>query len=142
MAVFAFGLSVELGVDIERISSFPEMNELAAANFTPAEVMELDCRPESVRVANFYKLWTRKEAVLKACGDGLAIALNRVDVSKPAGEVGQWSVSRIEGDGLKRRFRFMDVAVAPGFAVAVAAANGDQDLSISTHHYVARIDTE
>jgi 4'-phosphopantetheinyl transferase len=135
MAVFAFGLSGEIGVDIERISGFPEMREFAAMNFTPAEIQELGCCPENMRIEAFFKLWVRKEAVLKASGDGLAIPLNCVDVSGLAGGDEMWSVRRIKGDASGREFRLTDVAAPPGFAAALAAVNSGCDLPVGYRDY-------
>lgn len=134
-AVFAFIRSDEIGVDIERVSSFPEVREFAAVNFTPAEIQEVECCSESMRLEVFFKLWVRKEAVLKAGGDGLTIPLNCVDVSTLGSNEMPWSLRRIEGDASGREFRLTDVMVAPGFAAALATVNNGCDLSLSYHHY-------
>jgi 4'-phosphopantetheinyl transferase len=135
LAAFAFGRSGEIGVDIERVSNFPAMQEFAAMNFAPAEIQELDGCPESTRLQVFFKLWTRKEAVLKASGDGLAIPLNRVDVSTLGRNEVAWSVRRIEGDASGRDFRLTDVTVAPGVAAALAAASNGHSLAVTYRHY-------
>jgi 4'-phosphopantetheinyl transferase len=134
-AVFAFGRSGGVGVDIERVSGFPEVREFAAVNFTPAEIQEVECCPESMRLEAFFKLWARKEAVLKASGDGLAIPLNCVDVSSLTGGDETWSVRRIKGDASGREFRLTDVMVAPGFVAALAAANSGHDLAVTCRRY-------
>jgi 4'-phosphopantetheinyl transferase len=135
LAIYAFGRSGRIGVDIERISGFSEVQEFAAMNFDPAEIQELDGCPESTRLHVFFKLWTRKEAVLKASGDGLAIPLNRVDVSTLASNEAPWSVRRIEGDASGCEFRLVDVVAPPGFAAALAAVSSGFDLSVTYHHY-------
>jgi 4'-phosphopantetheinyl transferase len=135
LAIFAFGRSGRIGVDIERISGFPEVREFAAMNFTPAELQELDGCPESTRLQVFFKVWTRKEAVLKASGDGLAIPLNRVDVSTLGSNAVTWSVRRIKGDASWSEFRLTDATVAPGFAAALATVSNGCDLSMTYRHY-------
>jgi 4'-phosphopantetheinyl transferase len=134
-AVFAFGRSGGVGVDIERVSGFPEVREFAAVNFTPAEIQEVECCPESMRLEAFFKLWTRKEAVLKASGDGLSVPLSCVEVSSLTGGDATWSVRRIKGDASGREFRLADVMVAPGFAAALAAVNSGCDLSVTYRHF-------
>ena len=138
-AVFAFGRSGEIGVDIERISGFQEVQEFVGMNFTPAEIKEVECCPESMRLEAFFRVWVRKEAVLKASGDGLAIPLNCVEVSGLTGGDETWSVRRIKGDALGREFRLTDVMVAPGFAAALAAVNSGCDLSVSYRHYEPKV---
>ena len=120
MAVFAFTRATGIGIDIERISGFPEMQAFAEMNFTPVEIRELDDGAEGMRLETFFKLWARKEAVLKASGDGLAVPLNRVDVSSPSGFARPWVAAKIEGECPAREFRFKDLPVVPGFAVALA----------------------
>jgi 4'-phosphopantetheinyl transferase len=135
LAVFAFGRSGGVGVDIERVNGFSEMREFATMNFTPAEIKELDRCAESMRHEIFLKLWVRKEAVLKASGEGLSISLNRIDVSSLNDGVGKWSVRRIEGDVLGRDFRLTDVIISPDYIVALAAVNNGYDFSVTYRRY-------
>jgi 4'-phosphopantetheinyl transferase len=135
LALFAFGRFGEVGVDIERISTFPEMMELAAMNFTPAELQELAGCPGKTRPELFFSYWVRKEAVLKASGDGLGIPLNRVDVSSLNFETGSWGVCRILGDASGREFRLADLSVKPGFAAAVAHESNSNDLAVTYQDY-------
>jgi len=65
----------ELGVDIERLRPMKDAAALAARFFTPGE---RDAIGESVPA--FLTCWTRKEAVLKAAGDGLRKPLNSIEV--------------------------------------------------------------
>lgn len=62
----------EVGVDVEQIA--PELADLrvAEAEFSESEIAALRALPDDARPAEFLALWTRKEAALKATGDGLA----------------------------------------------------------------------
>lgn len=60
----------EVGVDIERRRSVPHMDALAESVFHPEERRWLRRQP-SVETG-FFRLWTRKEALLKAAGVGLS----------------------------------------------------------------------
>ena len=134
LAVFAFSRSAAIGVDIERIFGFPELREIASQHFTPAEIKEVDCCPESNRVEVFFKLWARKEAVLKANGEGLALPLRCVDVSTQITDVGTWSVL-VEGDITGREYQLTDVIVAPGFATAVAVCSNGKNFTVAYRRY-------
>ncbi|MEV5208433.1 4'-phosphopantetheinyl transferase superfamily protein [Micromonospora sp. NPDC053740] len=59
-----------VGVDVERIRPLPAL-ALARRWFPPAELAWLGDRPEAGRTVDFLRLWTAKEAVGKACGQGL-----------------------------------------------------------------------
>ena len=83
--VIAFARDTPLGVDMERIDANIEALEIAQANFTPKECALLaGLSDRNARAQAFYRIWTRKEAVLKAHGGGLTIALTALDVSGPA----------------------------------------------------------
>lgn len=121
LAVLAFGRCAGIGVDIERINDFESMRDVAALSFTSTELYELDNAPEADRMGAFYKLWARKEAVLKACGEGLLLPAACVDVSSPVDGQRTW-ITRIREASPESEYRLADVAAAPGYAAAVAVA--------------------
>lgn len=69
-----------VGVDIE-IAQNIDTGLLAAAALSPTERAYLRARPRADRDEFFYQCWTRKEAVLKACGVGLAGVPGSVEVA-------------------------------------------------------------
>lgn len=74
-ALLAFALGVEVGVDVEHCRREIDGLELAARFFAEEEVAELRAAGPDVRIERFYTCWTRKEACLKAVGEGLQIEL-------------------------------------------------------------------
>jgi 4'-phosphopantetheinyl transferase len=81
--LFAFALRRDLGVDIEFHRTVREFEGLAKRFFSPGEQSVLLAMPNEERIRGFYRLWTVKEAFLKARGTGLSFPLNRFDVSFP-----------------------------------------------------------
>jgi len=80
-ALFAIGRGPEgfqVGADIERVRPRPRALELATRFFAPDETARLASLPEALRLRAFLRLWTAKEAVLKANGGGLSYGLHRV----------------------------------------------------------------
>lgn len=69
-----------LGVDIERVRPVPEWQRIARRHCTDAEAHALAVLDADRRDAAFLQLWTRKEAVVKALGGGLSIALDAFEV--------------------------------------------------------------
>ena len=65
-----------VGVDVEQITGI-EPTELAASVLTAAEAGQV------ADAEGFLRLWTRKEAVLKATGDGLAVPMTDIEVTGP-----------------------------------------------------------
>ena len=70
-ALLAFADGCEIGVDVERIRPFPELADVAARVFNYGEQLQLSRLPPAERTAGFFRGWVRKEAWMKATGDGL-----------------------------------------------------------------------
>lgn len=79
--------SDDVGVDLERVDSAVDTFDLARRFYAEAEVIELKQLPERQRSLAFARMWTAKEAVLKAVGLGLSIALTAVEVSLRSGKM-------------------------------------------------------
>jgi 4'-phosphopantetheinyl transferase len=75
MALIAVGSERRLGVDIEKIRSEVDTASLAERFFSLRERAGLQALPDHLRVPGFFACWTRKEAFLKATGDGLSFPL-------------------------------------------------------------------
>lgn len=74
--LMCFAQEGNLGADIEIIKKMPDMERLMQTFFSPAEVAEIRVLPPHERQAAFFRVWTRKEAFLKALGGGLSIPLD------------------------------------------------------------------
>jgi 4'-phosphopantetheinyl transferase len=119
-AAFAFGRSNSIGVDIEETRKIPEMDGIVAQHFTPREKAELLVCTEDQRLMLFYRFWTRKEAVLKAQGEGLLKGIDSVDVATGEGS-GPWQIG-VAGETTMKKFFVMDIKGPEGFSAAVAVA--------------------
>jgi 4'-phosphopantetheinyl transferase len=111
IAVLAVARRAMLGVDIERIDGKLAAGEIAKRFFASAEAKTLQSLPPAERTKAFFASWTRKEAYLKAIGEGLSLPLHSFEValrpgepaallhvpSKPK-EVFRWSLYDIEVD--------------------------------------------
>jgi 4'-phosphopantetheinyl transferase len=89
MALFAFALQRELGIDIEKIRPNFASRDIAQRYFSRQEIAELDALPPASYTEAFFLCWTRKEAYIKARGQGLHIPLDSFSVTltpdRPAG---------------------------------------------------------
>lgn len=82
LAVFAFTTGCEIGVDVEEAREIPFADQIASSNFCPAEALELSSLGSSTAThAAFLRCWTRKEAYIKAVGDGLYLPLDQFQVT-------------------------------------------------------------
>jgi 4'-phosphopantetheinyl transferase len=71
----------EIGVDIEEMRSDLSIKMIAERFFSRREIAMLAALPQARRLEGFFNCWTRKEAFLKARGEGLGMPLNRFSVS-------------------------------------------------------------
>jgi 4'-phosphopantetheinyl transferase len=70
-----------IGVDIEQVRPMPDFAEITSGFFSESEMRAIEALPEPDRLRGFFRCWTRKEAFMKATGDGMAIALDGFSVS-------------------------------------------------------------
>jgi len=80
-AVFAIAEGVEVGVDVEVLDSKPSDELVARQFFSALEVGEFLSLPLETRPRAFLTTWTRKEAYIKARGEGLSLPLRDFDVT-------------------------------------------------------------
>lgn len=127
--VYAVTVGAEVGVDIEFMKEIKDAGEIVGRFFSGQEIGEYNKLPAGQRKEAFFTCWTRKEAFIKAVGEGLYMPLDSFSVSpdpdvKPVIEVhgedkkgGIWSIEDIsvndcdyacalvtEGRGLKASY--------------------------------------
>lgn len=120
MGIYAFSRNSEIGVDIEYIRNISEMEQIAERFFSVKEDEFFRSLPRSQKREAFFNCWTRKEALIKALGDGLSRPLDKFDVSLVRGEPAR--LLRIGEDSkIASRWLIQDLKPAPGFAAALAA---------------------
>jgi 4'-phosphopantetheinyl transferase len=99
----------DIGVDVEHIHHIPEMSIMARDNFSAYEQETLFNLPEQEWERAFYRCWTRKEAYIKATGDGFSMPLRDFDVTLTQDETprilrasgddpARWSLVHLEPD--------------------------------------------
>jgi len=123
-ALLAVGIGSAIGVDIEQIRTNVNTADLAERFFSAREREGLCSLPKDVRIAAFYACWTRKEAFLKASGEGLGFPLSDFSVSVDPGKEAR--LEEIKGDRKAvRRWSMIDLHAAEGFRAAVAVEHPD-----------------
>ncbi|MHB8243493.1 MAG: 4'-phosphopantetheinyl transferase family protein [Solirubrobacteraceae bacterium] len=80
-ALYAFSSAAEIGVDVELDDPDFANERIAERFFSPAEVSALRALPKEAQARAFLTCWTRKEAFIKARGDGLSLPLDSFDVT-------------------------------------------------------------
>jgi len=94
VAVYAFALGREVGIDVEAVRVMNDADSMAARFFSQCENKAYLALDSKDKLMGFFNCWTRKEAFIKALGDGLYYPLDRFDVSLAPGE--QARILRVE----------------------------------------------
>jgi 4'-phosphopantetheinyl transferase len=86
VGVLAVTLARQVGIDVEAVRPLADLEDLVATCLSPSERTRFEALPELSRLPAFYEAWTRKEALLKALGEGLSRPLDSFDVTLGPGE--------------------------------------------------------
>ena len=109
-----------LGVDVERVRPLDDALAIAERFFSPAECAALRTLAPPALEAAFFAAWTRKEAFIKALGEGLSYPLADFAVTLLPEEPAR--LLRVAGDDQARaRWRLAALDPAPGYVAALAA---------------------
>lgn len=132
LALCAIARDLPLGVDIERLDREVEFQQVAARFFSPAEAAAITALPPADRRAAFFRCWTRKEALLKATGEGLSFGLNQFTVTvrddEPA-RVLHWPFGESESSD----WNLIHLEPAPGYVGALAIQGRLESVSCWDH---------
>jgi len=108
-----------VGIDVEEIRDDFDAGELAAHFFSPGEQRDLETLTGRTRIEAFFECWTRKEAYVKARGEGLSLPLEQFDVSLRPGEPARLIATRPD-PAEARRWQLSGLDVADGYKAALA----------------------
>ena len=120
LGAFALARGSEVGIDVELLRSVPEMKKIASDYFSRAELKALESLPKSRQSIAFLRAWTRREAVLKATGEGIGSGLDQIEVPLDANET---AIVRRPPSGAMEHWAVLEIRPATGFIGAVAVRN-------------------
>jgi 4'-phosphopantetheinyl transferase len=135
LALFAFAYQRVVGIDVEYMRAGIEYEQLAQHFFSPYEHEVLQALPNEMRREAFFNCWTRKEAYIKARGEGLSIPLDAFAVSLRPGESAALLNNR---EDLREVTRWSLCALAPGTEYAGALAVEGSGWRLSCWHWQER----
>ena len=113
----AVSLYREVGLDVEAVRPERAVESITRRYFSPAEAAALLALPEGERSGAFHRIWTRKEAWLKARGFGITVPLDSFEVSHGAGDARL--VATRPDPSEAARWTLLDLDLGPGFAGAL-----------------------
>jgi len=131
IGLFAFARGRDIGVDVEWMNPRVDIASLAKRFFSAWEYTQFTSVPGVSKSQAFYNAWTRKEAFIKALGEGLSYPLDAFDVSLHPDQEAR--LVRIEGCNQKAvQWTLRAISPFPEYAGAVVALGRDWRLSYFT----------
>jgi 4'-phosphopantetheinyl transferase len=117
--VIALSDAAPIGIDVEEVRTMSDRDAIARHYFHLGEVADLRSLDEPEATLAFFRCWTRKEAVSKALGLGLGLALDSYRVAclpeEPA------TLREMAGEAAPERWSIRDLALGADHAAAVAS---------------------
>lgn len=127
--LYAFSRSREVGIDLEFIREDFEGEKIAGRFFSAAEIETLEMLPLELRQQAFFECWTRKEAYIKARGEGLSMPLDEFDVSLRPGEPAALLRNHKEPEEVAR-WTMRSITVPAGYVAALVVEGRDWELKM------------
>ncbi len=130
VALFAFALRRAVGVDVEQLRPDVELCGIAKEFFSESEQASLLSLQKDLQPSAFFACWTRKEAFVKAKGEGLSLPLNDFDVSLIPGQPARILATRPNAQE-RDHWSMWNLDAGRGFAAAVVVEG--QELRLTLH---------
>jgi 4'-phosphopantetheinyl transferase len=121
LALIGFTPDHPIGVDVEQTERPVTQDKIAERFFSPDEVARLRQLPEADRNEAFFRCWTRKEAFIKAHGDGLSLPLDSFSVTLGPDEPPR--LIRFDGKPSAECWSITALGVGEGYAGAACIAS-------------------
>lgn len=119
ITLIAITKNYSIGVDIEYIKQTRDVDAIAERYFSTREYSALKQLPTEERQKAFFNVWSRKEAFLKAHGQGLSYSLEKVEVSLATSEPAKFIAIHDENENISE-WKLYNLEPAHDFAAAVA----------------------
>ena len=129
VALIAIAKEGDIGVDVERVRWLPDFDELVARFFSTREARQFQALPLERKAAAFFNLWTRKEAMLKATGEGISDSLSRVEVTFLPGEPARLLAP--PENSVTSDWTLRDLSCVHGYGAAIAIKANEQFENLS-----------
>lgn len=127
LALLAVTRGLTVGVDIEWIKADFATGDIAERFFSVTEVQTLRSLPADQRAKAFFSCWTRKEAYIKALGEGLSVPLDSFAVSFAPGMPAALLHVNVD-PGEVERWSMYNIVVRDGYKAAVVVQGKDHQL--------------
>ena len=125
--IYAFTKDKNVGVDIEAIQEYADLEDVAELCMSDYEKCWFFKLPKAARCSTFYKVWTVKEAFVKAIGAGLYFPLKNVEVKIDKNYEPDFHAIRGISD-FSRKWNIFPFNTVPNYAASLVTEGGDSKI--------------
>ncbi|PSF36760.1 4'-phosphopantetheinyl transferase [Aphanothece hegewaldii CCALA 016] len=136
LALYGVAQSSKIGVDLEYVRTVKDLEHIAERFFCPSEAAIVKTLSSKEKEKAFFKIWTAKEAYLKATGEGIAGGLNQVEVSISKRSASQRASGQFQGlksiagdEQAVNQWRLWSFFPKPDYVATIAVEDVDRVLS-------------
>jgi 4'-phosphopantetheinyl transferase len=124
--------NAKVGIDVERMERHPDLVELADRIFSEQDRKTFEAFPPAEALTAFYRAWTRKEAYLKARGEGIAEGLPLISAS--FGPEQTSAITDTRDANAAQTWHVVDLLVPPDYKGCVACDDASRPLECRYVH--------
>lgn len=123
--IFAISRAGEVGIDIEKLRTLPDLNELIEKNFSSKEKQYIS-KNTTLKELRFFKFWTVKEAYLKAIGEGMRLPPSNLEFTI---ENGKYELDSVMGVFENEEWQIADLPLSEGYTGTLVYKNENTVIS-------------
>lgn len=128
---YVFSFNYKVGIDIEFINNIFKIEDLLPSIAAPEEALAFDKPYEADKAYLFYKMWTIKEAFLKALGIGLSYPLSDIETTILPRE--KFKILTFDGSKkVQNEWTFMPIKFIPSYLGTVAVEKENEKINFHT----------
>jgi 4'-phosphopantetheinyl transferase len=133
LVAIAVTTDARVGIDLEYVQSRPNVLELAKQIFSEKDLQTFQALPHDEMRPAFFRAWTRKEAYLKARGEGIAEGLRQISVSFDPEETG--TIMDARDESAEQAWRLLSLPVPADYMGSMACDAAGKRLECNFVHF-------
>ncbi len=133
MVAVALTSHAQVGVDLEYLEIQSDLLELAKRILSEEDHQKFQALPHGDLPAAFFRTWTRKEAYLKARGEGIAEGLQQISVAFGPEEI--TSIKDARDGSVAGNWRLINLPVPVNYMGCVACDDAEKRIECNLIHF-------
>ena len=131
--VYVFTRNMPIGIDVEKVKELADMEGVVDLCFSESEKKWFSKVSSDKKEEIFYKIWTAKEAYIKAIGKGFSFSPKRISLGQQIEN--RLFVKEIEGNGDNNLWKLITFNPYPDFISSIMVENNNYEIAIENFNF-------